>query len=101
MKLVTPAEQARQNQRRIQVNGREYTLSEYVGAAPTHGKYVEGNETNDNGMPQGFLVHQPPNAITPAHFHEPNQFQIFVGGGGETLSVEVVVEPHIDSRRPT
>lgn len=82
MKLVTPAEQARQNQRRIQVNGREYTLSEYVGAAPTHGKYVEGNETNDNGMPQGFLVHQPPNAITPAHFHEPNQFQIFVGGGG-------------------
>ena len=82
MKLVTPAEQARQNQRRIQVNGREYTLSEYVGAAPTHGKYVDGNESNDNGMPQGFLVHQPPNAITPAHFHEPNQFQIFVGGGG-------------------
>jgi hypothetical protein len=80
MKLVTQAETAQK--RKIQVNGKEYTLSEYVGAAPKHGQYVAGNETNDNGMPQGFLVHQPPNAITPAHFHEPNQFQVFIGGGG-------------------
>jgi hypothetical protein len=80
MKLVTPAETAQK--RRIQVNGREYTLSEYVGAAPKHGQYIAGNEQNDNGMPQGFLVHQPPNAITPPHFHEPNQFQVFIGGGG-------------------
>lgn len=82
MPIVTTAAEAHARARQIQVNGREYTLAEYVGAAPTKGMYVEGNEGNDNGMPQGFLVHQPPNATTPAHFHEPNQFQIFVDGSG-------------------
>lgn len=82
MLLVTPAAEAAARARPIQVNGREYVLAEYVGAAPKRGHYVAGNEANDNGLPQGFLVHQPANAITPAHFHEPNQFQVFVGGRG-------------------
>jgi hypothetical protein len=82
MLLVTPTSEAMKRQRQVHVNGRDYTLSEYVGAAPVRGHYQEGNEVNDNGMPQGFLVHQPPGAITPAHFHEPNQFQVFVGGKG-------------------
>jgi len=82
MPIVATASEAQARARKIQVHGREYTLDEYVGAAPKKGMYVEGNETNDNGMPQGFLVHQPPNATTPAHFHEPNQFQVFVGGSG-------------------
>ena len=43
---------------------------------------MEGNETNDNGLPQGFLVSQPPGSVTPPHFHETNQFQVFVGGSG-------------------
>ena len=25
---------------------------------------------------------QPPHSVTPAHFHQTNQFQVFVGGGG-------------------
>lgn len=82
MPIVSTAAEAHARARRIQVNGREYVLAEYVGAAPKRGIYVEGNEVNDNGEPQGFLVHQPPNATTPAHFHEPNQFQIFVEGSG-------------------
>lgn len=82
MPIVTSAEEAAANSRLIQVNGREYRLDEYIGQSPTRGTYVPGNEVNDDGRPQGFLVHQPPNAITPAHFHEPNQFQVFVGGGG-------------------
>lgn len=82
MLLITAAEEAAARSRQVHVNGRDYVISEYVGAAPKRGHYVAGNETNDNGMPQGFLVHQPPNAITPAHFHEPNQFQVFVGGRG-------------------
>lgn len=82
MLLVTPTSEAMQRQRQVHVNGRDYTLSEYVGAAPVRGHYQEGNEVNDNGMPQGFLVQQPPGAVTPAHFHEPNQFQVFVGGKG-------------------
>lgn len=82
MLLVTSAEEAAARQRQVEVNGRHYVLAEYVGAAPKRGHYVPGNEANDNGLPQGFLVHQPPNAVTPAHFHEPNQFQVFVGGSG-------------------
>jgi hypothetical protein len=82
MLLVTPAAEAAARAREVAVNGRTYILSEYVGAAPKRGHYVAGNEANDNGLPQGFLVDQPPNAVTPPHFHEPNQFQVFVDGSG-------------------
>ena len=79
---ITSAAEAAGRQRQVHVHGRDYTLSAYIGAAPTRGHYVAGNEVNDNGLPQGFLVDQPPNAVTPAHFHEPNQFQVFVDGNG-------------------
>jgi len=82
MLIATSTAEAAQNQRQVHVNGRDYTLSEYVGAAPLRGTYVEGNEVNDNGMPQGFLVNQPPGAVTLPHFHETNQFQVFVDGIG-------------------
>lgn len=82
MPLATSAAEAMQRCRHVEVNGRQYTLAEYVGAAPEKGIYVEGNEANDNGLPQAFLVIQPPGATTPAHFHEPNQFQVFVEGSG-------------------
>lgn len=82
MLIVTSASEAAARSRQVHVNGRDYRLDEYVGAAPKKGHYVAGNEANDDGRPQGFLVHQPPNAVTPAHFHEPNQFQVFVGGSG-------------------
>ena len=82
MLIATSTAEAARNQRQVHVNGKDYTLSEYVGAAPLRGTYVEGNEVNDNGMPQGFLVEQPPGAITLPHFHETNQFQVFVEGIG-------------------
>jgi len=41
-----------------------------------------GNESNGNQQPQGFLVNQPAGAITHPHFHESNQFQVFVDGSG-------------------
>ncbi|HJU31788.1 MAG TPA: hypothetical protein VJ740_10040 [Hyphomicrobiaceae bacterium] len=82
MRLAASAAEALQRARQVEVNGRQYTLAEYVGAAPTKGIYVAGNEVNDDGLPQAFLVIQPPGAVTPAHFHEPNQFQVFVEGGG-------------------
>lgn len=74
---------ARENQRTVHVNGHDYVLSEYVGAAPLRGRYVEGNEANGNELPQGFLVEQPPGSVTPPHFHEVNQFQVFVAGSGQ------------------
>ncbi|MEM6496637.1 MAG: hypothetical protein AAF709_07920 [Pseudomonadota bacterium] len=82
MLIATSTAEARQKQRLVHVNGHDYTLSEYVGAAPLRGKYVEGNEKNDNGLPQGFLVEQPPGSVTLPHFHETNQFQVFVEGTG-------------------
>jgi hypothetical protein len=82
MLLATSTAEALQRQRQVHVNGKDYTLAEYVGAAPLRGKYVEGNESNDNGLPQGFLVTQPPGSVTPPHFHETNQFQVFVAGSG-------------------
>jgi hypothetical protein len=82
MLIVTSAAEAMQRQRRVHVNGKDYTLSEFVGAMPTRGAYEQDNEVNDNGLPQGFLVEQPPGSTTPAHFHEPNQFQVFVDGSG-------------------
>jgi hypothetical protein len=82
MLLVSSAAAAMQRSRQVHVNGRDYTLAEYVGAAPKTGIYVHGNEVNDNGLPQGFLVIQPPGAVTPAHFHDHNQFQVFVEGNG-------------------
>jgi hypothetical protein len=82
MLIVTSRDEAKSRSRQVHVNGRDYTIDEYVGSAPKRGHYVAGNEANDDGRPQGFLVHQPPNAVTPAHFHEPNQFQVFVGGKG-------------------
>lgn len=82
MLIVTSRAEAAARSRQVHVNGRDYTIDEYVGSAPKKGTYVPGNEANDDGRPQGFLVHQPPNAVTPAHFHEPNQFQVFVAGNG-------------------
>jgi hypothetical protein len=82
MHAITAAE-ARANRRAINVHGSQFFLSGYVGMQPERGTYVEGNEKNDNGLPQGFLVEQPPHSVTPPHFHEVNQFQVFVGGGGK------------------
>lgn len=76
------ATDAAQGSKVIEVNNRDYVLSGYVGASPVRGYYVEGNEDNDNGEPQGFLVHQPSDAVTLPHFHETNQFQVVVGGSG-------------------
>lgn len=82
MLFATSTPEARANARKVHVNGHDYVLNGYIGHSPTRGRYVEGNEKNDNGLPQGFLVEQPPGAVTQPHFHEVNQFQVVVGGGG-------------------
>lgn len=82
MLFATPTSEAEKSRRQVHVNGHDYVLQEYVGAMPLRGRYVDGNEENDNGLPQGFLVYQPPGSVTPPHFHETNQFQVFVDGSG-------------------
>ena len=60
--MLIAASIAAVNERRrtVDVQGREYLLRELVGAVPRRGTYVEGNEVNDDGFPQGFLVTRPP-----------------------------------------
>ncbi|MDH3703136.1 MAG: hypothetical protein OEU46_17655 [Alphaproteobacteria bacterium] len=82
MLLARSTPEARDHQRIVHVNGHDYVLSEFIGTAPTRGRYVAGNEANGNDLPQGFLVEQPPGSVTPPHFHNTNQFQVFVGGSG-------------------
>ena len=82
MLLATSTADAEKNTRAVDVHGQKYVLREYIGAAPTRGIYVDGNEANDNALPQGFLVTQPPGSVTRPHFHETNQFQVFVDGSG-------------------
>lgn len=82
MLIVTSIAEANERRRVVDVHGQPYLLREFVGAVPRRGTYVEGSETNDDGLPQGFLVSQPPGSVTPPHFHETNQFQVFVGGSG-------------------
>lgn len=82
MLLARSTPEARDHQRIVHVHGHDYLLSEFIGAAPLHGRYVAGNEANGNDLPQGFLVEQPPGSVTPPHFHNTNQFQVFVGGSG-------------------
>ncbi|MEK9752118.1 MAG: hypothetical protein VW338_02750 [Rhodospirillaceae bacterium] len=75
-------EDAEKGAAEIDVLGQTYRLTGFVGAAPVRGIYVDGNEANDTGGPQGFRVEQPAGAVTEPHFHETNQFQVFVGGAG-------------------
>lgn len=82
MPFITSADDARAARKPVEVQGRTYYLSPYVGTAPVRGRYEPGNEVNDDGMPQGFLVEQPSGAITPPHFHDHEQFQVVVDGGG-------------------
>ncbi|MCB1744127.1 MAG: hypothetical protein KDK91_27395 [Gammaproteobacteria bacterium] len=82
MLLVTSAAEADSRAKTIDVLGESYVLRGYMGHAPKRGTYVEGNEANDNPLPQGFLVDQPAGAITHPHFHESDQFQVFVAGDG-------------------
>ena len=79
---IRSLEEADANSRTVDVHGQKYLLQEFVGAAPLRGTYVDGNEANDNSRPQGFLVTQPPGSVTPPHFHETDQFQVFVEGDG-------------------
>ncbi|MDG1888446.1 MAG: hypothetical protein P8J85_14640 [Alphaproteobacteria bacterium] len=81
MPFITSAASAKASRKAIDVHGQTYHLSPYVGSAPLRGSYVPGNEQNDDGLPQGFLVEQPSNSITPPHFHDHEQYQVFVDGG--------------------
>jgi len=64
------------------VDDQPYVGREYIGDAPQPGAPGYGENAVGDGRPQAYLVMQPPGSVTRPHFHQTNQFQVFVGGGG-------------------
>ncbi|MDO9712106.1 hypothetical protein [Paracraurococcus lichenis] len=81
MAVLASGESARGTRRPIVSNGVAAHLTTYIGA----NRYMP-----DAGAPPGpeavypmaFLVEQPAGSVVAAHFHEANQFQVVVAGGG-------------------
>lgn len=64
------------------VDDQPYVGREYIGSAPKPGTAGYGKDIAGDGHPQAYLVMQPPNSVTRPHFHQTNQFQVFVDGSG-------------------
>lgn len=83
MTLITAAADVAASREQVRpVHGQPYRAREYIGVAPKPGEPGYGEAVAGDGSPQGYLVMQPPHSVTPPHFHQTNQFQVFVGGGG-------------------
>ncbi|MBM3503991.1 MAG: hypothetical protein FJX65_08955 [Alphaproteobacteria bacterium] len=54
-----------------------YFITRYLGALPAT---VNPVAAADRVRPQAYLVEQPPRAEVPAHYHDTNQFQVFLHG---------------------
>ena len=72
MKTIgTRAMQQTHRRHKVLPNGTGYYKGEYMPELP-----------GDAGAPHAFLVEQDPDTTILPHFHQQNQFQIIVGGGG-------------------
>ena len=92
MLLTTSAETALARESVHMVDDQPYIGREYIGESPKPG--TPGYGTNMAGAagaagPQAYLVIQPPGSVTRPHFHQTNQFQLFVGGSGRVGKVRV------------
>ena len=71
MKTIgTQAMQQAHRRHKVLPNGTGYYKGEYMPELP-----------GDAAAPHAFLVEQDPNTTILPHFHQQNQFQVFVGGG--------------------
>jgi len=82
MLISTAAATARIREQVHQVDAQPYVGREYIGSAPKPGSAGYGQDVAGDGGPQAYLVMQPPRSVTRPHFHQTNQFQVFVGGSG-------------------
>ncbi|MBT5498332.1 MAG: hypothetical protein HOK54_21550, partial [Alphaproteobacteria bacterium] len=90
MLISTDARAAAQNDTVSMVDDQAYTGREYIGSAPKPGTPGYGQEVGGKeGAPQAYLVMQPPHSVTRPHFHQTNQFQVFVNGGGTVGKLRV------------
>ena len=82
MLISTNVEAAKSGDKVHLVDDQPYVGREYVGSAPKPGTSGYGQSVVGDGSPQAYLVMQPPGSVTRPHFHQTNQFQVFVDGGG-------------------
>ncbi len=57
-----------------------YYATQYLGAPTDTAPQAMKSADDDKSLPQAYLVEQPAHATVPAHFHDTNQFQVFVAG---------------------
>lgn len=82
MLISADAETAKTTEKVSYVDDQPYRGREYIGTAPKPGTPGYGKDAVGDGSPQAYLVMQPPGSVTRPHFHQTNQFQVFVAGGG-------------------
>ncbi len=89
MLISTDTETAKQTEATYIVDDQPYKGWEYIGSAPKPGTPGYGQDVAGEDAPQAYLVIQPPNSVTRPHFHQTNQFQVFVDGGGTVGKLRV------------
>ncbi len=88
MPIVVDAGDARMGRQAIDVKGLtrkardadSYYATHYMGALPDNVPRTMQGADGDRTLPQAYLVEQPADATVPAHFHDTDQFQVFVAG---------------------
>ena len=90
MAIVVAGDTAREGRRAVHI--KDYTQSEhpdatfyatlYMGAAPATAGEAMGT-VGSRSEPQAYLVEQPAHATVPPHFHDTDQFQVFVDGSAD------------------
>ena len=79
--IIASAHDASATRRRASSNGTGFWLTTYVGA----NRYTAAEQTPPGPgtiYPMAFLVEQDPDAVVGAHYHQADQFQVMVAGGG-------------------
>ncbi len=83
MLISTDARKAARNEISSLVDDQPYKAREYIGSSPKPGTPGYGEKMDGaDDAPQAYLVMQPPHSVTRPHFHQTNQYQVFVHGGG-------------------
>lgn len=81
MPIAVSARQAAESRRGNtfpEVIEKPFYRSLYFGSPPARGGEAEEDK---KALPQAYLIEQPEDSVVQAHFHDTNQYQVFVYGG--------------------
>ena len=81
MPMIAEATEAAASRRRASSNGTEFWFTSYIGPNRYRPAAAPPPEPGTK-MPMAFLVEQDPGTTVAAHFHQADQFQLIVAGGG-------------------